>query len=133
MDERSPTDTIPLIEEALRVTTRQVETGHVRVRTVVGERAELAEADLFQETVDVRRVPIDREVDAVPPIREEGDTMIVSVVEEVMVVQKRLILREEVHLKRTRSVERFAEPVTLRTMQAVVERAPTDPQQEFNR
>ena len=61
-------------------------------------------------------------VDAAPPIREEGDTIIIPIVEEIMVVEKRLVLREEVRITRTRSVEAFEQPVQLRTMVADVER-----------
>ena len=40
-------------------------------------------------------MPIGRPVDAVPPVREEGDTTVMSVVEEIVVVEHRLILKEE--------------------------------------
>ena len=109
---------IPLTQEELSVTTRKVETGRVRVSTRMLEHTGLARADLYQEDVKVEHVPIGREVDAAPPIREEGDTIIIPIVEEIMVVEKRLVLREEVRITRTRSVEAFEQPVQLRTMVA---------------
>ena len=48
-------------------------------------------------------MPIDRQVDVAPKIRIEGDLTIVPVLEEILVVEKRLILKEEVHIRRTRS------------------------------
>ena len=113
---------IPLVEERLHVSTRAVETGRVRVRTVVDEQTEYARADLFRDAVRVDRVPIDREVTAVPIVREEGDTLIFPVVEEVLVIEKRLVLKEEVRVTRTRSTEAFEQPVTVRSTRAVVDR-----------
>lgn len=113
---------IPLVEERLHVSTRAVETGRVRVRTVVDEHTEYARADLFREAVQIEHVPIDREVTAVPIVREEGDTLVFPVVEEVLVIEKRLFLKEEVRITRTRSAEAFEQPVTVRSTRAVVDR-----------
>ena len=49
--------------------------------------------------------------------------MIVPLVEKVLVVEKRLILREELHIQ-TRAIQRTENiPVTLRSEEAVVTRA----------
>lgn len=45
--------------------------------------------------MQVTRMPIDAEVTTPPGVRVEGDTTIVPVIEEVLVVEKRLILKEE--------------------------------------
>lgn len=127
MDEQD-TEIIELAQEELVVAKRLLETGRVRVRTEVQWRTDHARAELFRDHVEVERVPIDREVDAVPPIREDGDMVIIPVVEEVLVVEKRLVLKEEVRLKRTRSVEMLDEPVRLRAMRAVVEREGLTPE-----
>jgi uncharacterized protein (TIGR02271 family) len=112
---------IPLTQEEVSVTTRQVETGRVRVTTRTLEHTGYAQAELVQEAVHVEHVPIGREIDVAPPIREEGDTIVIPVVEEIMVVEKRLVLREEVRITRTRSVEAVEQLVQLRTMVADVE------------
>ena len=113
---------IPLMQEDVSITARKVETGRVRVSTKTVEHIDYACADLYQETVHVEHVPIGREVAVAPPVREEGDTIVIPIVEEIMVVEKRLVLREEVRITRTRTVEAFEEPVTLRSMVADVER-----------
>lgn len=113
---------IQLVQEDIVVSKRELETGRVRVRTEVQWHTEHARADLFRDHVEVERVPVGREVDAVPPVREDGDTVVIPVVEEVLVVEKRLVLKEEVRLKRVRTVERMDEPVRLRVMEAVVDR-----------
>ena len=50
-------------------------------------------------------------------------TTIISVVEEVLVVERRLVLKEEIRLHRVRTTARHSETVTLREQQAVIERA----------
>lgn len=121
MDERNP-ESIPLVAEELRVTKERVSTGKVRIRSVVDTVEELARATLDTETVEVTRVPVDREVDQAPSIRTEGDVTIVPILEEVLVVEKRLVLKEELHIRRQISSETVEVPVALRKERAVVER-----------
>ena len=47
---------------------------------------------------------------------------IVPVVEEVLFVEKRLVLKEEMHIRRDVKTETVAVPVSLRKQEAVVER-----------
>ena len=123
--------TIPLIEERLHVATRTVETGRVRVTTRTDVHEEIARADLAVSHVEVERVAIGRPIAAMPLVREENGVLIVPVVEEVLVTEKRLMLVEEIHLVRRTHIESFAEPVTLRRQRAVVERlAPQSPEGE---
>jgi stress response protein YsnF len=56
----------------------------------------------MEESVEVKRVPVNQFIEAPVPVREEGDVTIVPVFEEVLVVQKRLMLKEEIHLVRRR-------------------------------
>jgi uncharacterized protein (TIGR02271 family) len=116
------TDVLPLAEERLVVGKEDVVTGRLRVRTQTKETQEIASLDLASEDADVVRVPIGREVDAAPPVRTENDVTIVPILEEVMVVEKRLVLKEELHIRRRTTVESFEAPVTLRRQEAVVER-----------
>ena len=118
---------IPLAAEELEVGRREVVTGRVRIRTAVESREELVDEPLSREVVEVERREIGRLVDAgeeSPRVREEGDLIIVPVLEEVLVVEKRLRLKEELVLRRVRTEERHQEAVTLRREVAVVERVP---------
>lgn len=121
-DERLETIAIPLADEELIVSKREVETGRVRVRTMVDTHEELVRDELTRASVDVERVPFDTEIDAVPGTRTEGDTLIIPVVEEVIYVRKALVLKEEIHLHRRISTEMVEQPVTVRSQRAVVER-----------
>jgi len=121
-------EVIPLVEETASISKRQVVTGRVRVRTVTETIEEMAHADVRQETVEVTRVPVDRMVETAPEIRTEGDVTIVPVLEEVLVVEKRLVLKEELHIRRRAVTEAVEVPVTLHKQRAVVERvAPDEP------
>jgi stress response protein YsnF len=66
-------------------------------------------------------VPIERLVEEAIPVRYEGDTMIVSVLEEVLVVEKRLMLKEELHIRKRRVERHQPQCVTLRHEEARVE------------
>jgi len=125
-DHRTQDEVIPLVEEELRIDKRSVVTGKVRVRTVVDTVEEMARATLEGRQVEVVRVPIDREIDVAPAVRTEGDVVIVPVVEEVLVVEKRLVLKEELRLQPRKTQETVEVPVTLRKQRAVVERVGTE-------
>lgn len=112
---------VPVLAEELDVQKRQVEAGGVRITKVVHEREEIVDEPLLKEEIDVQRVSINRPVDGPIPIRYVGNTMIVSLLEEVLVVEKRLMLKEELHIN-TRQVEtRQPQPVTVRSEEAIVE------------
>jgi uncharacterized protein (TIGR02271 family) len=104
----------------------KVEIGRVRVRVVTREHDETVEIPLTKETVEVERVAIGREIDAMPASRQEGDTLVVPVVEEVIITQRRLVLKEELRLKRVRTTEQHRETVILRRQEAIVERLPAE-------
>jgi uncharacterized protein (TIGR02271 family) len=117
-----PNTTIELAEETLSVSKRRVETGRVRVRIRTESEETQANASLFDQDVDISRVPIGRDVTEVPAVRQEGDVTIYPVLEEVLVVEKRLVLKEEVHVRRVVSQTEVSQPVTLRRQWADVER-----------
>ncbi|WP_437332085.1 DUF2382 domain-containing protein [Sorangium sp. So ce394] len=114
---------MPVVAQELEVKKRTVESGRVRITKQVHERVEAVEEPLVSERVVVERVAIDRVVTEPPATRQEGDTLIVPVVEEVLFVEKRLVLKEELRITRVRSVEMSPpERVTLRREDVRVER-----------
>ncbi len=58
---------------------------------------------LFTEDVHVEHVTVNRILDEPATVRTEGDVTIVPVMEEVVTIQKRLLLREEVRITRRRT------------------------------
>jgi uncharacterized protein (TIGR02271 family) len=113
-----------LLVEELSVDKQRVETGRLRVRRVTQERTEEVGYDVEHIEAQFERVPVGRIVDERPVMRETEDTIVIPVVEEIVVVERRLILKEEIHVRKTRRVERKSEQVTLRTQQAEVLRLP---------
>lgn len=117
-----PEIVVPLHTEDVSVTRRKIERDvRVHIQTVSHEH--LIDETLTHETVEVERVAIGRPVDAAPPVREEGDTTVISIVEEVVVIERRLVLKEEIRLRRVRTAEQHRETVTLRQQEVVIERA----------
>ena len=113
---------IPLHAEDLTVSKLQVAGDIVQVRTVTREHETFVDETLNHERVQIERIPIGRQVEAIPPVRQEGDTTILSVVEETLVIERRLILKEEVHIRRLHVSERHQEAVVLRKQEAVITR-----------
>ena len=74
----------------------------------------------------MERVAIDQWVDEAPPIRNEGETLVVPVVEEVLVVEKRLRLREEIRLTWHHEEEHEPRHFVVRREEVRVERVPAN-------
>ena len=112
---------IPIVEEMLTLDKREVITGGVRLTKRVTEREEVVDEALLRESVTVERVSINQIVAVAPPSRQEGDTLIVPVLEEVLVTEKRLLLKEEVRITRTQKTVHDPQTVTVRSEEAVLE------------
>lgn len=121
---------IPIVEERVVVGKRVHETGRVHVRTRTETREDMVHADLTRDEVDIERVPMNLELERVPDVRQEGDVTIVPVVEEILVVEKRLMLVEEIRLRRRQTTEQVSQPVTVATQHAEVDRSPVNGNQD---
>jgi uncharacterized protein (TIGR02271 family) len=117
---------IPLLEEQFSVAKRVVETARVRVSRVTHDHQQLVDELLNHEKVEVEHVPVDRPIETMPSIRQEGDVTIIPVVEEVLKVERCLVLKEEVHIRRIKTTERHQEQVTLRKQEVLVARTPIE-------
>lgn len=122
---------IPIVQEEAHVFKRAVTTDRVTVRTGAEEHQVFIRDELVRGQVTVQRFPVEREVSAAPPIRTEGEVTIIPVVEERLVVEKRLFLVEELHLTRETALEQVEVPATLRRTRVDIERNEL-PQQEEN-
>lgn len=111
-------ETVTVAKRARKTLVRA--TRHTRTRDVV------VDEPVLRDQVVVERVAVGRVVLAVPPVRQEGDVTILSVVEEVVVVERRLMLKEELHLRRVRTTQRHVETVTLREQGVSVTRTGLD-------
>ncbi len=115
---------IPVINEELRIDKEIIESGRVRIIKKVNEEKSTVEVPLKHTEVSVERKPINKYVDEHhQATRYEGDTMIVSVLKEVVVVQKKILLVEELHINKTQKQETHTEEVTLKSETVSVERS----------
>jgi len=117
-------DVLQLLAEDATVELETVETGRVRVSTVTHTRDHLIDQLLARTNVEVKRVPIGRVIDAIPPVRDDGGLTIIPIVEETLVVERRLVLKEEVHIQRLQTTERYQETVQLRHQTAEITHVP---------
>jgi uncharacterized protein (TIGR02271 family) len=115
-------DVLQVATETVSIEKQAHRTGTVRVRTETETVQELASIVLDRQDVEIERVAFNREITEAPPVRTEGDVTIIPVVEEIVVVEKRLILKEELHVRRRVTSEKQDIPVTLRKQHAIVER-----------
>ena len=113
---------VPVLEEQVIAGAKPVKTGAVRVEKRVEKHLRKIETPLWREAVEVRRVPVNRTVTEMPQIRKQGERTIIPVVEEDLVISKRLVLREEIHLIRHRTKERVSKEVALNRESAIVHR-----------
>ena len=109
---------IPVHEETVDVSKRTVER-RTQFDKRVDTRTETVETTLRREQHWIERVPINRVVAEPPPMRQEGDTLVIPVLEEVAVIERRLVLREEIRIRREEIVEPFRQDVTLRVEEVV--------------
>lgn len=114
---------IPIVEEQLDVTKQVVETGQVRLVKTVEEHSQLVSTPLTRDEFAIERIPIEQYVQEAPSVRVEGETTIYPVLREVVVVEKRLLLVEEIHVTK-RQIETVDEQtVNLRREVVTVERS----------
>lgn len=119
--------TVPIVEESATIEKKIVAQNKVEFIKTVREVIEKIDVPLVHEELNVERVEINQVVAAPPPpIRYEGNKMIISILHETLVVEKRLVLVEELHVTK-RQVETIAsEEVLLRKEQVNIERTPLD-------
>jgi len=113
---------VPVIEETAVVYKERVVTDRVRLHKRVQATQEVLDIPVQTESLEVERVAIGAWIEAPAGIRQEGDTTIYPVVEEVLVVEKRLRLVEEVRVTRRRATRQVREEVSLRREEILVER-----------
>lgn len=124
-----PEGQVDLVSVSLHAETVQIRKRRIEelmsVQRATRTKSVLVEEPLRTEGVIVEHVLVGEFVDASPPVREEGDTIIIPIVEEIAVVVKRLYLGKGVRITRTRTTLRHVETIMLREQHAQVTRTPT--------
>lgn len=118
---------IPVIAESLRIEKQTVETGRVVLHKTVHVESQTVEVPLREEQVQVQRIAVNRYVDEAPPVRHEGETMIIPIVREEIVITKRLLLVEELHVHKQVLTTQTSQVVELRREEVTYERTALPP------
>lgn len=125
--DRELTESVPIIEERIKVDKKTVETGKVRIGKHIEEEDITLDVPTLHDEVDVERVEINEYVETAPPaVRHEGEKMIIPVLKEVSVVVKKLLLVEELHITKRQVETHKEQKVTLRKEVLDVVRVPSN-------
>ncbi|MCZ4058543.1 DUF2382 domain-containing protein [Pantoea sp. LMR881] len=115
-----------MAKENVSVTREEVVDSRIKVTRSTSEHEQTVNALLKHEKVDITRIPKGERVDVMPDIREEDGVLIVPVVEEEIEIVRKLVLKEELHIRKTRQEIPFEEVVTLRKQQISVSKDDND-------
>lgn len=117
--------TFPVIEEKPVINKKIIDTAEINIKKSVSEHPEIVECTLAKEEFQVERIPIhevreEREEPA--QIRIEGDDTFIPVQEEILVVQKKILVKEELRIRKIRTEHNEKVTVNLRKEEVTVER-----------
>jgi len=122
---RDTDETIPVIEERLRVGKRETAHGRVRVRAYTVEQPVNESVELREERVEIERRPVDRPVDA-GDVAFQDRTLEAEEYREEAVVQKEARVVEEIGLRKTSDTHQETISDTVRRTEVEVEDDRTD-------
>lgn len=120
---------IPVLEETATVDRQTVDQGGYRITKSVSHEPRTLDVALSSSTVDVEHRPIGTALspgEPLPVTRYEGDVLVIPVIEEVLVTEKRLMLTEEVRVRRVQTTRTDTTAFSLRKEQVVIERLGVD-------
>jgi uncharacterized protein (TIGR02271 family) len=119
-------ETLPLVEEQLVVGRKTVSDGQILVSIHTDILTDFADIDLRDDTVAIERVSLNTVVNAAPQVRIEGDVTVIPILEERLVVERRLVLVEEIRIRRTTAIRTERVEAELRKQSVAVERIKAD-------
>jgi uncharacterized protein (TIGR02271 family) len=119
-DKKDPVS-LNVYEEQAQVDKKIVEKGKVRIVKKVATNDEKINVDLKSEDVEVERVPVNKYVDSAPDVRYEGNTTIIPVIKEVAVVEKKIVLVEEIRITKKINSSEEERTIPLKKEEIIVE------------
>jgi uncharacterized protein (TIGR02271 family) len=117
-------ETLDLREEQLVAHTELLEIGEITVRTEFDDVPGRLEVDACREEIVIEHEPVGQVVSERDQPSEKNGVLVMAVYEEQLVVVKRLVLKERLHIRRVATTERQLFEETLRRERLVIE----DPQ-----
>ena len=119
-DKKDPVS-LNVYEEQAQVDKKIVEKGKVRIVKKVATNDEKINVDLKSEEVEVERVTVNKYVDSTPDVRYEGNTTIIPVIKEVAVVEKKIVLVEEIRITKKINSSKEERTIPLKKEEIIVE------------
>ena len=86
------------MQEQVNIDKKIVESGKVVIHKKVHKEDKDVEVPVSHEEVEIKKVTINKYVTEAPDVRYEGNTTIIPVIKEVAVIEKKLLLVEEIHV-----------------------------------
>jgi uncharacterized protein (TIGR02271 family) len=126
----SKTTIIPVIQEHITISKEVIDTAKVYIKKRVTEEEQTLNIPLIHEGYEIEHVSINKIVETPPPVRQEGDTVIIPVVREVVVVEKKFELVEEIHMIKTKTSVPHIQDITLIKEHVEIERIPIQPDKQ---
>lgn len=111
---------IPLCGEELSISKRRLATRRVHASVVTREQEVEVSETVERETVEIERIPVGRPLERSPETRMEGDTLVIPVVEEVLKIERQLVLKEEIRIRRVRASHTDHQRVKIRAQEVVI-------------
>lgn len=123
--------TLPVVEEVLQVETKVVDGDNIRVIKKVDDETVNMPLTTRMHTYSIERVSLNEYVDSPPPaVRYDGETMVISVLEEEVVVVKRLKLVEEVRITPSQKEVVTDTAVSLKKERVIIEKGPVEKEKQ---
>ena len=111
-----------VINEEIKVHKKLVDGDTVRITKKTNEFSETIDTSVTTEEVKIEKVAFNKYLDTHPEVRYEGDTIIIPVVKEVVVVEKKILLVEEVRITKHIHTSSEEQIIPLRHQEIIVER-----------
>lgn len=115
---------LSLHAEKISAGKRRIVTGRTQVALVTRDQEEFVREVLAHDKVEIQRVPIGRALDHPPGLRQEGDTVVIPVMEEVLTINRQLILKEEIRIRRVRVSRLYQERIRVRRQDVLITHKP---------
>jgi uncharacterized protein (TIGR02271 family) len=122
MGTREERTVIPVVQEEVSIGKERHDTATVRVEKTVEVENREVEIPLHSESVEVRREARNEILEKPMQQWQEGDTLVIPVMEERLVVEKKLVLTELVYVTRRETTQTARETVELRRESVKVDR-----------
>jgi len=120
-DQDSQSWRIPLAEERLQIEKERIAIGEVLVRKVVEQVEQEIPVALTHDEVVIQHIPINQVITAPVGPRQEGDWLIIPVTKEVLVIQKQMVVTEEIRIYKQAITEQQVVRDTVRQERVEIE------------